>query len=310
MQRESATGSVDTDRKKIKLTVQILSVDFDIEGESIRLSGKNVKENQFVKIGAHHTLEINPHSTFKLYKDEWDSITLARLEEACSDKLNAQICAIVMQEGSAHLVIITDSLTLTKAHIHHNIPRKKASTTSHDKAINSFFQTIYENMIKFFDFNVARCVVFASPGFLNEQYMDYVSQQAVGQDNRSIIENKSKIVLVKTSTGHVRSLLEVLKNDTVVAQIKDTKAAKEVQALNDFYKLMRDEPDKIAYGRKHVEEANSMRAIDKLLISDNLLRSKKLEDRKFHTALCESVEKFGGSVYIFSTQHVSGEGLF
>jgi protein pelota len=58
---------------------------------------------------------------------------------------------------------------------------------------------------------------------------------------------------------------------------------------------------------KHVEKANEAEAIDTLLISDSLFRSKELSERKRYVNIVDYVKENGGQVRIFSSLHVSGE---
>jgi hypothetical protein len=57
VQKETATGSVDSERKKVTLTIAVTGIDFDVvEGGHLRLAGRTSQENRFVKLGSHHTL--------------------------------------------------------------------------------------------------------------------------------------------------------------------------------------------------------------------------------------------------------------
>lgn len=57
IQKESSTGSVDSERKRITLTIVVNGVDFDVvEGGHLRLAGRTSQENRFVKVGSFHTL--------------------------------------------------------------------------------------------------------------------------------------------------------------------------------------------------------------------------------------------------------------
>ena len=42
----------------MKLKIKVERVEFDMEQCSLRLNGKNVEENEFVKLGQYHTLDI------------------------------------------------------------------------------------------------------------------------------------------------------------------------------------------------------------------------------------------------------------
>ena len=70
-----------------------------------------------------------------------------------------------------------------------------------------------------------------------------------------LLDNQAKILLVHSSSGHVHSLNEVLKDPAVMARLSDTKAANEVKALDAFYSMMNEDPLRAYYGYKHVKRA-------------------------------------------------------
>ena len=104
---ESATGSTGANKVRTTLTVQIESIDYDFDACMLRVKGKNIEENQYVKMGQYHTLDIELNRKFTLSKDEWDSYLLERLDMACDPTKNADLAAIVMNEGSFHSVHFT-----------------------------------------------------------------------------------------------------------------------------------------------------------------------------------------------------------
>lgn len=103
------------------------------------------------------------------------------------------------------------------------------------------------------------------------------------------------------------ALKEVLADPQVTAQLANTKALGEVKALDEFYEMMKNEPDRAVYGLKHVEMAADRLAIQTLLITDALFRSADVATRKRYVKLTETVKESGGDVKIFSSMHVSGE---
>lgn len=92
----------------------------------------------------------------------------------------------------------------------------------------------------------------------------------------------------------------------VLEQLADTKAAREVQALANFYAMLSAEPDRATYGIKTVQKANAQNAIETLLISDDLFRAKELKTRQLYVDLVKAIKENGGDVKIFSAMHVSG----
>lgn len=47
---ETSTGSVDSEKVRTNLSIEVVSVEFDVGGNMLRINGKNVEENPFVKV--------------------------------------------------------------------------------------------------------------------------------------------------------------------------------------------------------------------------------------------------------------------
>lgn len=310
VQRESSSGERDVERIKLKLEIEVEAIDYDNVGAVLRIRGKNVVENEHVKIGAFHTLEIDVQRPFVLRKDVWDSMALDTLKQACDPGASADLAVILMQEGLANLLLVGKSVTTTSARIETSIPRKRGpAIAGYEKALNKFFENVLQAVLRHCDFSIVRCLVIASPGFTKDQFYSRLLLEAERRELRSIIENKSRIVLAHASSGYKHSLGEVLNAPNVMSLIKDTKAAQEVKALKDFHEMMSNDPTRACYGPKHVEVANEQLAIQTLLITDELFRNSDILTRRKYVELIESVKNTGGTAHIFSSMHVSGEQL-
>ncbi|KAL4714575.1 hypothetical protein ACJJTC_006621 [Scirpophaga incertulas] len=310
VQTESSTGSSTSNRVRTTLTINVETIDFDTQACVLRLKGRNIVENQYVKMGAYHTLDLELNRKFTLKKVLWDSVALERVDIACDPAQSADVAAVVMQEGLAHVCLITPSMTLVRSKIDITIPRKrKGFIQQHEKGLNKFYDAVMQGILRHVDFNIVKCVIIASPGFVKDQFFDFMMQQAVKTDNKLLIDNKSKFLLVKASSGFKHSLKEVLQEPAVISKISDTKAASEVKLLESFYTMLQLEPSKAFYGKKHVEKANENLAIETLMISDKLFRCQDIQQRKSYVALVDTVRENGGDVRIFSSMHVSGEQL-
>jgi len=64
-------------------------------------------------------------------------------------------------------------------------------------------------------FTVVKCVLVASPGFLKNQFFagflknqffEWMIAEAVKNDNRLLMDNKSKFLLIHSSSGHKHAL--------------------------------------------------------------------------------------------------------
>ena len=50
VQTESTTGSVSSNKVRTTLTIRVEGIEFDTQACMLRIKGRNVEENQFVKV--------------------------------------------------------------------------------------------------------------------------------------------------------------------------------------------------------------------------------------------------------------------
>ena len=88
-------------------------------------------------MGAYHTVDIEENRKFTLTKSCWDVVALERIDMACDPAQNADVAAVIMQEGIANVCLLTGAMTLVRAKIDVVIPRKrKLSLSQHEKVLN------------------------------------------------------------------------------------------------------------------------------------------------------------------------------
>lgn len=68
-----------------------------------------------------------------------------------------------------------------------------------------------------FSFLVVKCILIASPGFVKDQFMDYMLAEAVKQDIKILLENKSKFLLVSDSiiSFKIDLIISFTRNNTI-----------------------------------------------------------------------------------------------
>lgn len=307
---QSATGSTSSTKVRTTLSLRVETIYFDTQASTLRVKGRNIEENQYVKMGQYHTIDLELNRKFTVAKDYWDCIAMDRVESACDARQHADLAAVVMQEGIAHVCLVTSCMTLVRAKIDITIPRKrKGNCSQHDKGLLRFYDTVIQAILRHVNFDVVKCVLVASPGFVKDQFCEYMFSQALKLDQKALLDSKHKFVLAHASSGFKHSLKEVLADPSISNKLTDTKAAGEVKSLDLFFKMLQDEPSKAFYGFNQVWKANDALAVESLLVTDELFRASDLPTRKKYVKLVESVRDNGGEVKIFSSLHVSGEQL-
>lgn len=65
-------------------------------GSSIRLKGRNLTESEHIKLGAYHTLELEPQRAFTLHKQLWDALDIERIRTACDPQASADLAVVLI----------------------------------------------------------------------------------------------------------------------------------------------------------------------------------------------------------------------
>ncbi|KAJ9186097.1 hypothetical protein P3X46_005638 [Hevea brasiliensis] len=102
----------------------VKAIDCDKVGCALRIRLKNILENEYVKIGAFHTLELELHRPSVLRKEIWDSLAVDALDQTSDPGASADLAVVLMQEGLAHIFLVGKSMTTTQSKIETSIPRK------------------------------------------------------------------------------------------------------------------------------------------------------------------------------------------
>lgn len=305
----SKTGSTNAQKKLLNLTLRVVSVTYT-PGDNMELmiKGKNIEENEFIALGQSHTIKLELNMPLVIMKNCWEKYHIDLIKECTDVAQTADVAAFVMDEGVAHLCYIKNNSTHIKSKVEKNIPKKKSGSEFHDKTMKQFFELCFVTLMNV-DFEKIKGFIIASPGYVKDQFFEYIKEMSEKEEFQKVKANLEKFLLVKSSNGYKDALNEALSDPKVLVTLKDTKAIRELRSLEIFYETMKKDTDKVAYGPRHVIEANSHKAIDCLLLSDSLFRCKDFEKRKVYNELAEKVKEFGGEVMIFSSLHTSGEKL-
>jgi protein pelota len=312
---ESSTGSTSSTRVHTTLLIRVTGVDFDAQAGQLHVSGRVAEENQHVRVGGHHTLDLELQRNFTLEKGAgWDSVALDAVREAVRPDREGVVPAVVMQEGLASIALITEYQTVLKQRVESAIPRKRAGRAAdHDKGVVRFYQVVLETLLRHVDITLPRPLLLASPGFTAQGFLKYILDEATRTGNKALLANKANFVVVHSSSGHLHSLNEVLKSPEVLAKLKDTKYAKETKLMDDFMALLRKDDGRAWYGPSEVEKAVEKGAVGRgggvLLISNSLFRSQVIGTRKRWVALVDKVKEEGGDARVLSSDHESGKRL-
>ena len=213
---ERKSGSTDKTRVQTKIAIRIENIEFDAEQCSLRLKGTNIKENDHLKLGQYHTLAIELHRPCEITKEYWDSIHIDVLREIAEPTKKAELAVVVMQEGLANVCLLKAALTKNCAKIERTMPKKRQQgNQAYDAAVAKFFSDIYDAVKRHVNFSVIKAVLVGSPGFLNEDFLRYMFERAVRDEDAVLIKNRTKFIKAHTSSGYKHAIAELLSSPEV-----------------------------------------------------------------------------------------------
>ncbi|KAM3160039.1 Protein DOM34 [Lachancea thermotolerans] len=319
--KRMVTSKVDSTGKKkttelIKLRLRIVSSEFEPQHEFLRYKGITTEDesgraNVDIPLGKYFSFTVDYKYPFTLLKYDYNNFVAKQLKEACNLESRSDIAAIVLQEGIAHICLLSSFSTILKNKIEYSLPKKKRGTdvAKFDEKVEKFYKATYESMKRHFDFAQLKVILLCSPGFYAKTLFDKILSYAQEEQNKTILANKSRFLVAHCSTGYLQGINEVLKNPAYGSRLQDAKNSKEALVMDEFLQHLNDDDFKAWYGEAEVTKASEMGAIDTLLVTDGLLRSDNLNVRKKCVGITQDVERAGGSVVVFSSLHSSGEEL-
>lgn len=307
----TGTGAAAAERVHTDLTIKVKSTFFDPVISSLRVSGVVISENDHVARGAHHTLDLEVNRSFTVIKpDGWDSVSKATLSQALADDRHGAMAAVVMQEGLANICLITQFRTVLKTRVESVVPKKRDTASEQDAGLKRFFDKTLNSLLRALDFSGSRPLLLASPGFVAGDFKEYIAKQGRDKSDKVLTAIAKQAVVIHANSGHIHSLNEVLKSPEVLTKMNNMNYAKEAQAMDNFFDLLKLDDGRAWYGSKAIERAIADGAVGPgggmLLINNSLFRSQDLETRKKYVALVDKVNFDGGDVRILSSDHESG----
>ncbi|KAJ9611180.1 Translation factor pelota [Cladophialophora chaetospira] len=330
----SSTGSTSSQRVHTNLTIRIKSTDFDPQAGQLHVSGQIARENRYTKVGQFHTLDLELNRNFTLEKEVegdyggegWDSVARAQLEEAIDQTRGTEAVAVVMQDGLANICFITQFQTVLRQKVEVSVPRKRTGagrSADHDKGLQRFFKTLLDTLLRQLqgllenkDGSTSFPILLASPGFTAAGLLRYINETASTKGDKLLqdLVKRKAFIVVHSSSGHLHSLNEVLKSPEVLANLKNTKYARETALMDEFFTLLRKDDGRAWYGPGEVETCVDKGAVGRgggvLLINNALFRSQDVATRRRWVRLVDRVREVeGGEVRVLSSDHESGKRL-
>uniref|UniRef100_A0A7S3K686 eRF1/Pelota-like N-terminal domain-containing protein n=1 Tax=Aureoumbra lagunensis TaxID=44058 RepID=A0A7S3K686_9STRA len=310
---ESSGSSGGSEKRRVTLTLRATKIEYDGLSGSVRISGTNVCENEWVKMGAHHTTEIATRSTITLTKASWDAGHRASLFE---ERKTGEAVAVLTQSGgqgiTARVYALSGALSRHIGSIDISFPK---SEIGKQKARKKFINQLYSVLNERVDWEYCKCLALAGPeatSLANELVLGAPKKSTDKIDGLTLAFRANRVVTVSNKSGISTEVLESLLADKgVAALVAATSLAEHYEALEEFRAAELKDATRVVYGSlAAAQEAADRAAISTLLVLDDKLKSAHdIAQRRALTHLIDTASSSAGQVLVFPARHVAAQRL-
>ena len=280
-------------KKTFYLGLDVQNIEFHLFTGKLRLTGVITRgPEDLIPLGSHHTLEVKLNTALTIKKDRWPKWAINRLNQAieASKKLSAII--VVLEDDTATLGLMRQFGIEYYGPIKGSVSGKRIVDKNRQKNITEFYEKVIDSITKF---DSIQNIVIAGPGFVKNDFYDYLKDKHSDLAKISIVE--------PTGAGGRNGIAEVLKKGTVEKLTSENRVAQEMAAMENLFTQIGKNSSKVAYGIKETKHAVNLGAVSQLLVLDTQVPKDNMGETM------DMVENMKGEVLVISSQHDGGKQL-
>lgn len=274
------------EKKTLRLGITVEKVEFHKFSNRLRVHGTIVDG---IDVGAYHTINVEEGTNISIIK-RWKNDQFERIREAEIASLRPKVIIATIEEGEASIGMVRQFGVEETSSLRQSLGKGEGNQR------NSFFGEL-ASQLKWAAQKV-EAVILAGPGFTKEDFMEFVRTKEP--------DLAKKIVLEDTSSIGMSGFQEVLRRGAVDRIMHESRIGREAILIEELMKEISMD-GKAAYGMAEVRSAQSLGAVETLLITDELLRTERETDSI--DRFLRDVEHSQGRIVVFSTEFEPGRKL-
>ena len=273
-------------KKTVRLGINVEKVEFHKFSNRLRIHGTIVDG---IDAGAYHTLNIEEGTDLSIIKN-WKNDQLERIREAQIAARRPRVIIATIEEGEASIGVVRQFGVEESSSLRQSLGKGEGNRR------NEFFGELAAQLK--WAAEKVEAVILAGPGFTKEDFLEFIRAREP--------ELAKKISLEDTSSIGVSGFQEVLRRGAVDRIMQESRIGREATLIEELMKEI-SMSGKAAYGMEDVRNAQSMGAVETLLIADELLRTERESDSI--DSFLRDVEHSQGRIVVFSTEFEPGRKL-
>jgi len=285
--KDDKIRSKKAEKKRMKLGVRVKEIRFHEFSDRLRVHGTIEEGPQ--DLGSFHTLNVDADKMDKIsiVKEEWKPYQLERIDEAVKLRSQPLVTFVSLDEDNATIAVLRQSGVQWIADIDSKRSGKMYESIDNEKEyFGEILSVVKTNKAE------SSPLVVVGPGFTREHFIDY------GKTKEPLFFEKC--YSHSTGSAGMNGVQEAIKVGIVEKITKENRVVFETQLVEKLFEEIKKD-GLVTYGEKEVKNALVNGAVERLIISDTLIRTEKGE--QFLKLARQNNSKFT----IINTMHESGK---
>ncbi len=277
------------EKKPVTLRIKAERIEFSKTSNRLRILGIIVwgTPEEYVQLGRHHTIEAAEGDRLKIYKN-WKGHQIKRLQQAEKESKKPKIRIIVMDEEKALTAM------LRSFGVEYGAEFRNSGSKRDDKYEQSE-QSYFGQVVAEIERHPEKFIV-AGPGFTKDNLKNFIKQRKP--------ELLNKIIFESVSYAERNGVNELFKRGVIEKIMGEERFETEMKLVEELLTEIYKESGNAVYGIAEVKRAGEAKAIGKLLVLDEYLRTDKKAE-----AVVDHADKAKAEIVIFSSEGDAGAKL-
>jgi len=288
-QKSDKIRSKKPEKKRVILGIRVSEVKFHEFSDRLRIHGKIEEGPQ--NLGSFHTLNVDSDEMEKLsiVKEQWQDHQLQRLDESVKLRFESILTFVSLDEDDATVAVLRQSGVQFVAEVYSNRSGKMyESKDTENEYLDEIISVVKTNKTK------ESALIILGPGFAKDHLLKYGREKAP-----QLFE---KCIIYGTSYSGMNGIQEAIKVGIINQITKENRVVFETGLVEKLFEEIKKD-GLVTYGENEVKNALISGAVDRLLITDTLIRQKKGEE------LLKLAKENNSGFTIINTMHEAGKKI-
>jgi len=276
-------------KKKMKLGIRVEQIKFHEFSDRLRIHGV-IEEGQ-QDLGSYHTFNVTAdnNDVLTIIKEEWKPFELQRLDEAVKQTSESLVLFVSLDTDEATIAVLRQSGVQWITDIaSHQSGKQYESENTEKQYFGDIIKIIKEKMTE------QTTLVIVGPGFTR----DHLAK--VGKEKEPDLFDQC--LSYATGNAGMNGVHEAMKSGVVEHIAKENRVVLETQLVDNVFSEIKKN-GLIAYGFDDVKQAITAGAVDRLLITDTMVRTENGDH------LLKKADEMQSDFTIVNTMHDAGKKL-